>query len=107
MYNEIKKFFDEIDTNNFSSVRTQNCLVRYTTDNPNYNFEDTTAITVNISNRDYYTVELNELDEKKYYTTFSSSWQQFYFDEDNRCLKIIGSGNYKKFKNYRVVIFII
>ena len=54
MYNEIKKFFNEIDTNNFSSVRTQNCLVRYTTDNSNYNFEDTTAVTVNISNRDYY-----------------------------------------------------
>ena len=59
----IKKFFDEIDTNNFSSVRTQNCLVRYTTDNLNCNFEDTTAVTVNIFNKDYYTVELNELSE--------------------------------------------
>ena len=102
----IKKFFDEIDTNNFSSVRTQNCLVRYTTDNPNYNFEDTTAVTVNISNKDYYTVELNELDEKNYYTMFSSSWQQFYFDEDNKCLTITGAGNPKKIKKYRVDIFI-
>lgn len=106
MYSEIKKFFDEIDTNNFSSVRTQNCLVRYTTDHPNYDFEDTTDVTVNISNRDHYTVELNELNENKYYTMFSSNWQQFYFDEDNKCLTITGFGNPKKIKKYRVDIFI-
>ena len=105
-FSEIRKFFDKIDTTNKSTVRKQDCSVEYLTDKSSYNFCSYKEVMVNISNRDFFSVELNDFDEIKYHTSFNSKYQKFYFNEAKNCLTIKGTSNIKKFTKYEVTIFI-
>ena len=56
---------EKIDTSNKSCVKIQTCFVIYKTNIKDLNFNQNTKVTVNISSRDYYSIELNDLEEEK------------------------------------------
>lgn len=64
-FSAIKEFFEKIDTSNKSCVKIQTCFVIYKTNIKDLNFNQNTKVTVNISSRDYYSIELNDLEEEK------------------------------------------
>ncbi len=103
-FSEIRKFFDKIDTNNKSCVRTQTCIVTYETNVDDLNFTQNIKVTVNISSRDYHSIELNDLNVDKYYTNFDSRYQNFNFTSN--CLTIKGTAFNKDFQTYKIEIYI-
>lgn len=105
-FTEIKELFDRIDLDKNSNLRQKILHVSYKTDKPELDFECTTEVTVNISNRNYYSIELNDLDENEYHTSFDSRYLNFNFDETRNCLTIKGNAHYKNFTKYKVSIFI-
>lgn len=103
-FGAIKKIFDRIDTTNKSCVRTQTCIVIYETNVDDLNFTQNIEVTVNISSRDYYSIEFNGLDVGKYHTYFDSRYQNFNFTSN--CLTIKGTAFYKDFQTYKIKIYI-
>lgn len=101
----IKQFFYAIKTsNNPVEIKTHNCQVTYSTDIGSFNFIlETHPVTVNITNRNYYSVYIGDLNSDDYHTEFQSDYQNFWFDKNTQRL-IIGKANNKQFSEYQIEI---
>lgn len=102
----INQFFYAIKTPNISlEIKKQDCQVTYSTDIGSFNFiSKIYPVTVNITNRNYYSVYIGDLDSDDYHTEFQSDYQNFWFDENTQTLIIIGKANNKQFSEYQIEI---
>ena len=103
-FSVIKEFFFCFYTTNKSCVRTQTCIVIYETNVDDLNFTQNIEVTVNISSRDYYSIQFNGLDVGKYHTYFDSRYQNFNFTSN--CLTIKGTDLNKVFQTFKIKIYI-
>ncbi|GEM_PF-5316023 len=100
----INQFFYAIKTSNTcSGIKTHDCQVTYRTDIDSFNFISC-PVTVNINNKDYYSVYIEGLNSNDYHTEFQSDYQNFWFDKNTQRLIIIGKANNKQFSEYQIEI---
>lgn len=111
-FNVIKQFFDLMGNSNKPlEHKTCECSVTYKTYNDKSDFikgfTKKLPVSVNISNRNFYSVYIEELDSDKYHIEFRSNYQDFSFDPSSKALTVEGIANGKKFAKYKVGISII
>lgn len=107
-FDVIKQFFDLMGNSNKPlEHKTCECFIIYKTYNDKFDFTRKLPVSVNISNKDFYSVYIEDLDSDKYHIEFRSNYQDFSFDSSSKTLTIKGIANGKKFAKYKVEISII
>lgn len=107
-FDVIKQFFDLMGNSNKPlEHKTCECFIIYKTYNDKFDFIKKLPVSVNISNRDFYSVSIEDLDSDNYHIEFRSNYQNFSFNPSSETLVIKGIANGKKFSRYKVEISII